>query len=84
MTRSRKRTASPRNNAGAAESSPIRILRVRKDDDLKTLYAKARKAFTAGDLQRYTRDEEMMPAQQLVEEFEAEERRERKRRVKQN
>jgi hypothetical protein len=39
----------PRRNTDA-----FRILRVKKGDDLKTIYAKARKAFTAADLQRYT------------------------------
>lgn len=49
----------------------FRILRVKKGDSLKTIYAKARKAFTAADLQRYTEEEEMFPAAELVAELEA-------------
>jgi hypothetical protein len=65
------------------KNSAIRILRIKKGDDLKTIYAKARKAFTAADLQKYTEDEEMFPAEQLVAELEAINRQEaRKRRGK--
>jgi hypothetical protein len=50
----------------------IRILRIKKGDDLKTIYAKARKAFTAEDLQRYTEiEEDGVPGDQLVAELEA-------------
>jgi hypothetical protein len=49
----------------------IRVLRVRKEDDLKTIYAKARKAFTAADLQRYTVVEKGIPAEQLLAELDA-------------
>jgi hypothetical protein len=31
---------------------PVRVLRVKKGDSLKTIYAKAHKAFTADDLYR--------------------------------
>jgi hypothetical protein len=48
----------------------IRILRIKKDDDLKTIYAKYRKSFTAADLQRYTEDEPMFPAEPLIKELE--------------
>jgi hypothetical protein len=58
----------------------IRILRVKKGDDLKTIYAKARRAFTAADLQKYTEDEEMFPAEQLVAELEAINRQETRKR----
>ena len=53
------------------KNSPFRILRVKKGDDLKTLYAKVRASFTAADLQRYTQDEEMLPAEQVLKELEA-------------
>ena len=49
----------------------FRILRVKKDDDLKTIYAKAHRAVTAADLQRYTQDEEMLPAEQLLADMKA-------------
>lgn len=68
------------------KSRAIRILRIKKGDDLKTIYAKARKAFTAEDLQRYTEIEEMYPADQLVAELEAihrEELRQQKQKQKQ-
>jgi hypothetical protein len=63
----------------------IRILRIKKGDDLKTIYAKARKSFTAADLQRYTEIEEGIPGEQLLAELEAinrEEMRKRRRRKK--
>ncbi len=53
------------------KNGAIRIVRVKQDDELETLYAKARASFTAADLQRYTENEEMFPADQLVEELEA-------------
>jgi hypothetical protein len=53
------------------KNGAIRTLRVKKGDDLKTLYAKVRAGFTAADLQRYTETEQMFPAEQLVEELEA-------------
>jgi hypothetical protein len=53
------------------KNGAIRTVRVKKGDDLHTLYAKARAAFTAADLQRYTENEEMFPTEQLVKELEA-------------
>ena len=49
----------------------IRRLRIKKGDDLKTIYAKARRAFTAADLQKYTELEKGIPAEQLLAELEA-------------
>jgi hypothetical protein len=49
----------------------FRILRVKKGDSLKTIYAKAHRAFTAADLQRYTQDDEMVPMEKLVADLEA-------------
>ena len=46
----------------------IRYLRVKKGDDLKTMYAKARKAFTAADLQKYTEIEEGIPFDRIIAE----------------
>ena len=46
-------------------------LYVRKGATLKEIYAKARKQFTAADLQKYTVDEPMVPAEQLLAELEA-------------
>ena len=50
---------------------PIPILRIKKGDSLKMIYRKARRAFTAADLQRYTEDEPMFPTAELVAELEA-------------
>jgi hypothetical protein len=47
----------------ARKKDAIPILRVKKGDSLKTIYAKARKAFTAADLQKYTVIEEGIPAE---------------------
>jgi hypothetical protein len=61
----------------------VPILRIKKGDSLKTIYAKARRALTAADLQKYTELEEGIPAEQVLEELEAvdrEETRKRKRR----
>jgi hypothetical protein len=43
---------------------------VKKSDDLKTIYAKARRAFTAADLQKYTENEEGIPFDQIIAECE--------------
>ncbi|MHB1422671.1 MAG: hypothetical protein ACYC3I_05640 [Gemmataceae bacterium] len=61
----------------------IRILRVKDTDDLPTIYAKALRAFTAADLQKYTEIEPGIPAEQVLAELEAmdsEETEKRKRR----
>ena len=55
---------------------------MKKGDDLKTIYAKARKAFTAADLQRYTEDEPMFPIEQLIAELEAIDREDSKKKRK--
>jgi len=49
----------------------FRILRIKKSDDLKTIYAKVRRAFTAADLQRYTEIEKGVPAETLMAELDA-------------
>ena len=46
-------------------------LQVKKSDDLKTIYAKARRAFSATDLQKYTEIEEGIPADQVLAALEA-------------
>jgi len=55
----------------------IRILRIKKGDSLKTIYAKARKAFTADDLQKYTEIEEGFPVGPIIAEMETIDRQER-------
>jgi hypothetical protein len=65
---------------GQQKNDSIRILRVRKGDDVKTLYAKARRAFTAADLQKYADHDEMLPAEQLVADLEAIHREEKRKR----
>jgi hypothetical protein len=49
----------------------FRPLCIKKGDDLRTIYAKARKAFTAADLQRYTVVEKGIPADRLLAELDA-------------
>jgi hypothetical protein len=64
---------------------PIPILRIKKGDSLKTIYAKARKAFTADDLQKFTEIEEGYPLGPIIAEMEALDRQEgakRKRKPK--
>jgi hypothetical protein len=61
----------------AKKEPPIPILRIKKGDSLKTIYAKARKAFTADDLQVFTEIEEGFPVGPLIAEMEAIDRQER-------
>ena len=58
----------------------IRILRVKDTDDDKTIYAKALRAFTAADLQKFTEIEPGIPAEQVVAEMEAIDREETEKR----
>src|SRR5260370_36876805 len=55
-------------NPATARSRGIPILRVKKGDSLKKIYAKARKAFTAADLQKYTEIEEGIPFDRIIAE----------------
>jgi hypothetical protein len=48
----------------------ISTLRIKKGDSVKTIYAKARRAFTASDLQKFTEDAETVPAEQALAELE--------------
>ncbi len=57
-------------------------LYVRKNATLREIYAKARKQFTAADLQKYTVTEPMVPAEQLLAELEAIHREETSKRKK--
>ena len=66
--------------AARKSSPPVPILRIKKGDSLKTIYAKARKAFTAADLQKYTEIEEGIPAEQIIAEMEAIDREETEKR----
>jgi hypothetical protein len=50
---------------------PIPTLRIKKGDSLQTIYAKAKKAFTAADLQKYTEIEEGIPAEEVLAELQA-------------
>ena len=65
-----------------SRNGAIRRLRVKKSDSLKTIYAKARKAFTAADLQKYTEIEEGIPAETVLAELEAMERKGKTKRKK--
>ncbi len=65
-----------------SKNGAIRRLRVKKGDNLKTIYAKARKAFTAADLQKYTEIEEGIPAEEVLAELEAMERQAKRKRKK--
>jgi len=65
-----------------SKNDAIRRLRVKKGDNLKTIYAKARKAFTAADLQKYTEIEEGIPAEEVLAELEAMERQAKRKRKK--
>jgi hypothetical protein len=53
------------------KNGAVRILRIKKGDSLKKIYDKARRAFTAADLQKYTEIEEGIPAEQVLAKMKA-------------
>lgn len=55
----------------ANRNGKVPILAIKKGDSLKTIYAKARRAFTAADLQKYTEIEEGIPLEQVLAELKA-------------
>jgi hypothetical protein len=58
------------------------ILKVPKNASLREIYAIYRKQFTAADLQKYTVNEPMVPAKQVLAELEALDRKESAKRTK--
>jgi hypothetical protein len=64
----------PRRKEGA-----LRVLHVKKGDSLRAIYGKARRAFSAADLQRYTEVEDGIPLDQIIEEMETIQREEMKK-----
>jgi hypothetical protein len=64
------------------DKGSVPILHIKKGDSLKAIYAKARRAFTAADLQKYTEIEEGFPTEQLLAELEAIDREEIQKRRK--
>ena len=55
----------------ANRNGKVPILAIKKGDSLKTIYAKARRAFTAADLAKYAEIEEGIPLEQILEELKA-------------
>ena len=51
------------------KKAPIRSLRVRKGESLRSIYARLRKDFTAADLQKYTEIEKGVPLEKVVAEM---------------
>lgn len=49
----------------------VSVIRVKKGESLKSIYAKLRRRFTAADLAKYAEDEEGIPAEQVLAEMEA-------------
>jgi hypothetical protein len=70
-SRKKKKPTNRKPKIDQTSSPPVRILRVRKGATLKEIYAKVRATFTAADLQRYTQDEPMVPADEVIRELEA-------------
>jgi hypothetical protein len=60
----------------------VPLLKVKKGASLKAIYAAARRAFTAADLQKYTEIEEGVPANSVLAELEAIDREETRQRVR--
>jgi hypothetical protein len=48
----------------------IRRLRIKKGDDLKKIYAKVKRSFTAADLQSFTEEAEGVPAEEVLAQLE--------------
>jgi hypothetical protein len=87
MTRSNDKKKRPaRTKADKDANSAVPVLRVKKGARLKAIYAAARQAFTAADLQKYTEIEEGIPADQVLAELEAVDREEiqKRRRITKN
>jgi hypothetical protein len=66
----------------ARKNPPIPILKIKKGDSLKTIYAKVRRAFTAADLQKFTEIEKGIPARQLLKELEAVDRKSLRKKIR--
>lgn len=58
---------------------PVPILWIKKGDSLKTIYAKARQAFSAADLQRFTVVEKGIPVAEVIAELEKLDRQDKQR-----
>lgn len=78
----KKKPTEAENNVPKSTHRPVRILRVKKTDDLKTLYAKVKKAFSAADLQLYTQDDDMISAEEFTKQLDAIGRQPRRRKKK--
>jgi hypothetical protein len=68
----KSKTKATKNNSRknpTGQNGGFRILRVKKGDSLKKIYAKVRKAFTAADLQKYTEIEEGIPFDKIIAEI---------------
>jgi hypothetical protein len=55
---------------GTRKNDAIRPLRIKKTDDLKTIYAKVKRSFTAADLQAFAEEDEGIPADDVVADLE--------------
>lgn len=53
------------------KKSPLPIMRVKKDASEREVLARARKEFSAADLQKFTEIEEGVPARQVLSEMRA-------------
>lgn len=49
-----------------SNNNAVRVVRIKKTDDLKAIYAKIKKSFTAADLQRYTVDEKGISEEEML------------------
>lgn len=69
----------------ARKRNPVPTLRVKESDTLRQVYAKARRALTAADLQKYTEIEDGIPARDILADLKALDKQDaRKRRKKPN
>jgi hypothetical protein len=77
------RKGSRRQTMAEKKYKPFGIMRIKKMDDLRAIYAKRRRNFTAADLAQYADDGPTFPVKGLLKELAAIHRsEERKRRAK--
>jgi hypothetical protein len=75
MNKPKNKTKRPaKRKDGKQTSSAVPILLIRKGASLKAIYAAARQAFSAADLQKYTETEEGIPARQILAKLEVADR----------
>ena len=77
-----KKSSNNKNRPARKRKDAVPVLTVKKGASLKAIYAAARRAFTAADLQKYTELEEGVPAKNVLAELETIDREETQKRAR--